>query len=896
MFDLEKALAAWRRSLTFNRNFQPEDVDELERHLRDQVRDLASEGMTEEEAFRTARAQFGQYGDVEKEYRKVRWESLSARGRTLEELGARWAMLVSYVFLALRSFRRYPLYFGLNLAGLAIGMAAALLIMLFIQHERSYDSFHSGADRIYRVVQKANTTYTSAMLAPSLLNDFIDVESSLRISERWFKVRVRSEQLINTEHRFFFADSTFFSVMGYPLMRGEAGSVLTAPFTVVLTESTARKYFGDEDPIGRTLNIKGLWDAYDFQVTGVAADMQGNSHFQFDFVASFDTRFQAGESRERIETWFSVGDRSYIKLREGASIDSVQAGMVAFANRNFPARVQRMDAEKVPEIYAFQPISEIHLESDLENEFGPNGDTRTLSIFAWVAVLILVVAWLNYINMATARTVARAREVGVRKVVGAARKQLVTQFLVESAMMMLLAGVLALSIATVALPAFGNMTGRMLAPGTLLGGELMIVWFSMLVLGVLLAGSLPAWSLSSLRPTQVIKGLVGSGGSNAGFRKGLVFVQFALSVMLLFGTSVMQRQLTFLQETRLGSNPDHVLVIENDRVFDSRTDDVFKDRLAAHSGVISVSSMESEIPLNTDMTMQLLAERPQGLPSEEVMKKSVYHTMVDHRFLETMQIKLLDGRDFTPVESTQEIDRSYLPTILNQKAVQVLGWEDPLGREFACCFARTPRVVGIMEDFHFESVKEEVKPLAISPAWGSFRILVRVQPERTADVIEYMTDVWEEMAPEWPLEWAFMNDKFAAAYTAEQRLANSFRLFTVLGTLIACLGLFGLATLVVQSRVREIGIRKAVGASAIQVATMVMGDLMRPISYAILVALPVAAWLARRWLEDFPYRIGLETPMFTWIIVITILVAGLTLSLHTWRAARINPADAIRYE
>lgn len=896
MFDLEKAIAAWRRSLTFNRTFQAEDVDELERHLRDQVRDLVDEGMSTEDAFRTAREQFGQYGDVEKEYRKVRWESLSFRGRTMEELSARWAMLLNYFRVAFRSFRRHPMYFGLNLGGLTIGMAAALLIMLFIRHEQSYDSFHNDADQIYRVVQTDHATSTSALLAPTLQQDYPDVEATTRISERWFEVRATRGDFVSMESRFFFVDSTFFDVLDFPLLVGNSNDVLDAPFSVVLTETMASKYFGDEDPIGKTLNIKGIWDAHDFTVTGIAADMQGNSHFQFDLLASFDTRYQAGESEERINTWYSVGERTYIRLRPGANISTLEENQLAFAKRHFPERAERVDPERLASMFTFQPIQDIHLHSNMDREFGPNGDPATLRIFGAVALLIILIAWLNYINMSTARYTARAREVGVRKVAGANRNQLATQFLTETGFVMATGVLLAFLVAWFFLPSFGELLGRQLVADSLVDVPFLGALLGLIVAGVLLAGAYPALVLANARPVHTLKGSVREGSTHDWMRKGLVFAQFALSVLLVFGTGIMQQQLDFLQQKRLGMNPDQVIIVENGGGLDSRTDETFKSMLEEHSSIVSVSAVNSDFPLVADMTMTLMEKRPQRpMPEGEVVKQ-VFHISTDTRFLETMEIELLQGRDFLRGEDSPDRSKENLPTIINQQAADILGWEDPIGKTFECCFNPMPVVVGVMEDFHFESAKNEIAPLAISPSWHSRRVLVRINADQVESAIEHISNSWDALAPDWPVQWSFMNDQFEAAYTAEQRLARSFRLFSILAVIIACLGLFGLSTLMVYSRVREIGIRKVVGASAERVVGLLMGDLLKPILLALIVAMPLAWWLAGRWLQDFPYRIDLGIAPFAQTALLTLLVAVVTISWHTWRAAHINPADAIRYE
>jgi putative ABC transport system permease protein len=895
MFDLEKAIAAWRRSLTFNRTFQAEDVDELERHLRDQVRDLVEEGMSQEAAFRRAREQFGQYGDVEREYRKVRWESLSSRGRTLEELGARWAMLMNYFRVAFRSFRRHPLYFGLNLGGLTIGMAAALLIMLFIRHENSYDAFHADADRIYRVVHGVGTTYQSAMLAPTLRADFSEIEAATRISERWFEVRVTKDAFAGMESDFFFVDSTFFDVFSYPLLSGEPDKVLDAPFSVVITESTARTYFGEEDPVGQVLKIRGLGTDYYFTVTGIAADMRGDSHFNFDLIASFSTRYRTNERRESIDSWMHSGDRTYIKLAPGSTIDPIASSVLDFAKRHLPDTVEKRGKDAAP-MFAFQPIQDIHLHSDIDNEFGPNGDPSTLRIFGIVALLIILIAWLNYVNMSTARYAARAREVGVRKVVGANRTQLASQFMIETGLIMISGIGLAFLVAWLALPAFGQLVGRVLEPSRLLDAGFFLALLSLLGLSIVLAGVYPALILARVRPAQTVKGLVGERASNTWLRKSLVFSQFALSVLLVFGTGIMHRQLDYLQSKRLGMNPDQVIIVENDGGLSSQTDDTFKSQLLGHPGIVSVSAISADFPLEADQTSMLMENRPQFPIPEEELAKRVFHTTADTRILETMEIDLIEGRGFREGEDQFDRDREQLPTIINRKAVEVLGWDDPIGQTFECCFSPTPVVVGVMEDFHFESAKKEIAPLAISPSWHSRRILVRIRPEETPQAIEHISDVWKELAPGWPLQWDFMNDRFAAAYTAEQRLARSFKLFSILAVIIACLGLFGLSTLMVHSRVREIGIRKVVGASAERVVGLLMGDLLRPILLALIVAMPLAWWLASRWLQDFPYRIDLGIAPFAQTAVLTLLVAVVTISWHTWRAAHINPADAIRYE
>ena len=799
-------------------------------------------------------------------------------------------MFKNHLLIAFRQLRRQRLYFVISVAGLGVSIAACLLIWLFVHDELSYDRFHENADRIFRVVRREQLP-TSAALAPTMADEIPAVEKAVRLSRRWPEVLVTHEGGSAYEQGFFFTDSTFFDVFSFPLLAGDPKTVLSRPFSVVITETIAERYFGNEDPLGRQINLKGPWDAYNFEITGVAYDPPHNSHFKFSFLGSFDTRYRTDPSPEDIGHWFQVGELTYVLLKSPGDSAAVSATLPDFFVRHEGVHFADREMPDPSTIYSLQPITDIHLYSHLGEELEPNAEVRYLYIFSIVAFVILLIACINYTNLATAQSTRRAKEIGVRKVAGASRSQLVMQFLMESAMTSAAALVIGVLLVVAGLSWFNGLTGKQLSLGILAGSEFWVPAMSVGIVISLFAGVYPAFFLSRFKPARVLKGsVVRTGKPNRFFRSTLVVIQFAASVILIVGTLVVQSQLGYLKEKRLGLNPDQVLVLPT-RDAISRSYEAFKNEILKHPRIVQVSRSTSELPGRLDQMLTLYPELPK--PGEE--PEEAFAIAVGADFLSMMEIPLIAGRAFLP-EDFEHGQSEIMPVLINRTAARQFGWEDPLGQEFACCFQPTARVVGLVEDFHYHSLKERIAPIALLPTWWTRLVLVKAQPEQLPETIEFIRSTWAEFAPGIPFEYTFMDDRFHQIYDAEERLANVFGIFSFLAIVIACCGLFGLAAYTSEQRTKEIGIRKVMGATVNQIIVLLSRDFLRLVLISIILAAPLAYLLVMRWLEDFPYRTEIRPSFFIAASGAAIIISMVTVSSRAIRAALTRPADTLRYE
>ncbi len=817
-------------------------------------------------------------------------------------------MLKNYAKIIYRTLARSPGYTAINVGGLALGVAGCILIALFVRDELSYDRFHEKADRIYRVTNRGERLATSALLAPTMEEELPEVERAVRLSRRWSfaddVLVTRGDASFYEGGFLFFTDPAFFEVFSFPLLKGNPETALERPFTVVLSETMARKYFGGEDPIGKTLTIEGPWDAHDFTVTGVVEDAPSNSHFTYSFLASFATRFQTDPGPENILHWGYVTDYTYVLLDEANDIGALRAKMPDFYRRHHGERLAGMPDDQKPDLsnaYTFQPLPSIHLHSHLEGELKPNSEVRYLYIFSAVALLILLIAGINYMTLATARAAQRAREVGVRKVVGATRGQLVRQFLGESALLTALALALAACVVRFGLPAFNQFTGKEISIGfasapwfwpALLGGGLLIS---------LLAGGYPALVLSGFRPTLAMKGLTGRSASNAWFRSSLVTLQFAISIALIASTLIVQSQLGYMKNKRLGLNPEQVIVLDTRGKLGSVSQRFgpFKQELLRNPAITHVTAVNPGLPTPADYSHRLFPKNPREASSREEAEAMPRATVLSAGmgFLETLDIPLVKGRALRPTDfDSIRAEGGFTPVLINQAAADAFGWEEPLGKEFACCLRPTPRVVGVVEDFHYQSLKQRIAPLAVVPTWWSRHVLVRAQTDDLPATLNYIEAQWNDTAPDYPFAYTFLDSRFAALYDAEERLAQVFGVFALLAIGIACMGLFGLAAYVAGTRTREIGIRKVLGASVASIVALLSKDFFRLVLLALAVAAPVAYVAMQYWLEDFAYRIEIGPWVFVGAGAAAFLAALLAVGYQSIKAALADPVKSLRHE
>ena len=798
-------------------------------------------------------------------------------------------MLKNLLVVALRSLRRNRVYAALNVLGLAVGLACCVLVFLFVRDELSYDRFHPNADRIVRIgtdfemeggVQKyANS---QGLLAPALEADLPEVEHAVRVIGGDFVVRV--DDTVLQETNVAYVDSTFFLVFdGFRLLRGDPATALDAPGQAVLSESLARKYFGDADPIGQTL----LDRDQPITVTGVMADPPPQSHLRLDAVVSLST---ASDPGWWYRNWFSVNFQTYALLRSDTDFAAFEAKLPAFAERRAGDEMREMG-----NTFAFRPehLTDVYLRSDRSPEWA-RGDLGALRIFSAVALFVLLIACVNFTNLATARSLDRAKEVGVRKTLGAQRVQLGAQFLAEAVLLSSVALAVAFSLVQLALPAFNTLTEKSLALGDLGWGGLGFVGVA-LVAG-LLAGAYPALMLSGFEPAAVLKGRFSTGRQGVALRQGLVVLQFAISVALIAATAIVFGQLDYMQSRSLGfdagsDETGQLLAIEfgGDTNVQERLDAI-KQRFAEHPDVIGVTSSITT-PTGFHPSAGGEIERPEG----GMRDFSVEPYLVDDAFVDVFGIELVAGR----APGHELISDSLAAYVLNETAVREAGFpsnEAVLGKK-ASFWGYNGEVVGVVRDFHTRGVQQPVEPVGIvvTDLYQSV-LTLRVGTADLPRTLDELEAIWADVAPQRPFTARFLDEAFGAQYAAERRFGQIFGILAGLAIFIACLGLFGLAAYAVQQRTKEIGIRKVLGASAQNVVVLLTKDVLALVGIAFVLAVPVVWFAMDRWLDGFAYRIDLGALPFALAGAAALVIALATVSIHTLRAATADPVRSLRHE
>jgi putative ABC transport system permease protein len=807
-------------------------------------------------------------------------------------------MFRNYLKVAVRNFVSRPGFSFINVLGLAVGVACCLLILLFVRDERSFDRHNERLDRIYRVGLSAfinnNSTesvVSSAPMAKALVDEIPEIEAAARVRNFGFPV-FRTGDKVFSEERVFWVDNAFFDIFTVPFIAGDPRTALEKPLSIVLTRSMARKYFGGEDPLGKTLNADGTRD---YVITGVVEDPPRNSHFHYDFLASVETY---ADSRSPV--WVNNNYLTYFLLREGARAEAVAAKMPGLVRKHVGPQVQAAIGISLDEFIAsggrydffIQPVKDIHLRSHYEHELEPNGDIAYVYIFSVIALGILAVAVINFVNLATARSARRAREVGVRKTLGSHRAQLVRQFLFESALMALLAVLLALLLVQILLPAFNRITGKDLAmpyaesPYTV-PGLLALV----LVVGVL-AGIYPAFFLASFDPVTVLKTETAGRSRKSHLRNVLVVLQFAVSIVLLIGTMIVHRQMDYIQTRNLGFNREQVVVVE-------KTDDignqlrVFKQELLANPRILSASNTDRLIGDDFGSSVFRLA----GAAGEE--NHLLWTCRTDEDFAKTYQIEMAAGRFF---EAARPTDAQAV--VINESAARKLGLTDPAGKQIVAvgptpARSQTLTIIGVTKDFHFQSLHTEIRPLIIGSfgerGFGRF-LSVRIRPENIRETIGFMDRTWRGFARNQAFEYQFFDDHFARLYQAEEQTGQVFLAFSVLAVFVAGLGLFGLSAFVAEQRTKEIGIRKTLGATVGGVSLLLAGQFVKWVLVANIVAWPLGYYVMHRWLQKFAYRASVSPAPFILTALLVLAFALLTVSYQTIKAATADPVKSLKYE
>jgi putative ABC transport system permease protein len=799
-------------------------------------------------------------------------------------------MIKNYLKIALRNLARHKGYAFINVMGLAVGIAASVLIALYVVDELGYDRFHENAGRIHRITadwsnkgdSKIHQLGTPWILAKTIRDKYPQVEALTQITGPLGDIVLRKDELALKETEVFAADASFFDVFSFPLVKGDPRKALADPNAIVLSESLAAKCFGKDDPLGRTIEVQVSGRRTPQRVTGVMRDVPRNSHFRFEMLVSMPTLYPTPSTG-----WTNNNYVTYLLLARGVTRARMEEKLV---------EIDRVEYEggrpHIPWIWTLEPITRIHLYSDLVTGNQPNGSIAYVRLFTLVAVLILVIAGINFVNLATARSARRAREVGIRKVVGSLKSQLIGQFLGESVLMSVVALIFAVGLIQLALPSYRHLTGRALAL-PYFGSPWVIPGLLGLALAVgLLAGLYPAFFLSSYKQTEVLKGSR-FGGRNRGalaLRNGLVVFQFAMSVILIIGSLVIGRQLDFIKNQRLGFDKDNVVAIHNaDNLGPSL--EAFRERLKQLPDITGVTAA-GDVPGWGTPNWGIGVE---GVQTERPLNMNFM--TCDQDFAEVLDIRMTEGR-FMSREHPSDVDA----VVINGKAKEYFGLADPVGKKLRIWWTRKDlTIIGVIDDFHFESLHRDVRPMGyvMPETIASTRkpfLLAKIRSTRTTEVLSYIEKAWASLAEGLPFEFTFLDDRIDGLYQNDNRAGKIVSMFSVLAVFVSCLGLFGLAAFVTEQRTKEVGIRKILGARLSSVLWLHTSQFVKWVALANLIAWPVGYWMMGRWLRGFALRTSLDAGIFLASGLAALAIAVLTVSFQVLRAATANPSDALRYE
>ncbi len=794
-------------------------------------------------------------------------------------------MIKNYLLLAVKNLRKQKLFSLINILGLTIGITCCLMLFLFILNEFSYDNFHKNGKNIYRIMRVGETNgerreipYVSAAYAPALANDFSDViKQVIRVDHD--NDLISYNNISFNEKNIYLTDDNFFSFFSFPLIKGDPATVLKDPNSIVLTQSSAKKYFGNEDPIGKILQFN---KDQQLKVTGIAKDVPVNSHLQFDMVIPLEIL------RPMQPDWFTNFPNNtlftYIQLKPDADPSQLEKRFPAFMDK-YLGKYYALSGHKMGLIA--KPLSKVYFASDAFDNV-KHGNKKMVYIFMSIAILILVIACINFINLATARATDRSKEVGLRKVLGAVKKQLIGQFILESVLFATLACFLSVGLLQLLMPTYTNLLGYKLPS---FWGD---PWIYVFVIGIilvigLLAGSYPALLLSSFSPIESLKGKLKVGKGGAFFRKALVVFQFGISVLLIISVVVINNQMSFVKNTDLGFNKEQSVIVRFDNLDISRKKKQFKNELLTIPSVQNVSLMSGE-PGGFHDTYSFVAEA-------DPTQKYLFNTeFTDLDFVKTLGLKIIAGRDLSEnfgTDSTQAV-------LINRTAANKLGYtpEQAIGKWIRNVSVDRLRhtIVGVVEDYHYVSLKTPIGPLVISPEKDNRLALIKLKTSHLQSTIKDIKKVYADAAPDYPFEHSFLDERFDQLYRTESRQESVLSIFSIIAIFVACLGLFGLASYTAIKRTKEVGVRKVLGSSVQNIVLLLSKDLLKPVMLGALIAIPIGYYAMNKWLQGFAYRIGFHWWMFVIAVATAIIIALLTVGVQAVKAAIANPVKSLRTE
>jgi putative ABC transport system permease protein len=808
-------------------------------------------------------------------------------------------MFKNYFKTAWRNLNMNKFISFINLFGLTVGLSCCLLIAIYILNELSYDRYNKNADNIYRIERTFLNAETGALslelgavappFAPLLQNDFKDIKEVTSILPAGTSAIKYGENIFNQDN-VFFADENLFNVFDFKITKGNPAVALRDPFSAMLTEETAKKYFGNDNPMNKIIRLN---NQYDFKVTGIYKALPANSHWHPDVMISFNTLKDSAIYGENnlMTNWGNNSFYTYLLLPEHFNPKKLETQFPAFQNRHIPAEGKFKASDY--SILSLRKLTAIHLYSHTDEELEINGDIKRVYIFSAIALFILLIACINYMNLSSARSVLRAKEIGVRKTAGARKGELVAQFLCESVFIAWLAATLAFVLTIVALPWLNQLSGQQLSVHSLGQWEVLIAILLLPFLVGILSGIYPALYLSSFQPIKVLKGVIIKGGGNISFRKALVIFQFSISIILIIATVIVFQQLNYIQNKSLGFDRGHVITLRNNNGLDHSFQS-FKHELLSNSNIKEVSR-SSRIP-----TGRLLDSQGSQLNRGDSLapsKADIKYVVADENFIPTYGIKIVAGRNFFKDYGMDT--SSFLINETAVKALELKSNEDAIGKQFQYGMQKGT-IAGVFNDFNFESLHQRIIPLVLFESRaddGSDYNNISIKTYgNVSGALAQIEKTWKKYLPEIPYEYKFLDDRYAKLYESENRQSSIFTIFSCIAIFIACLGLFGLSAFTITQRVKEIGVRKVLGASTGSIVKLISKDFLLLVVIAAVIAFPVAWYAMDHWLQDFAYRINIDWWVFVLAGIIALVIAFVTISFQAIKAARANPVKSLRTE
>ena len=810
-------------------------------------------------------------------------------------------MFRNFLTAAFRNLRKHKFYSFINILGLSIGLTSFILISLYVKDELSYDLFHPDVNQMYRMDFTGSingndfvTALASVPTAATMLEEYPEVTEAVRLrqqGERILKIK-DSEQSFKVED-VTFADANFFEFFNFTLIAGDVKTVLERPNTIAISESVAKKIFGNSNPIGQELLIS---NEHDYEVTGVYADMPPQSHFHFDIILAME-----GLEEAKSQFWLSFNFNTYIKLSEGSNPGILEAKFPALIEKYIGPEVEQFMGATMEEFaeagnvagFSLFPVKDIHLYSDKLGDLEPNGDINYVYIFSAIAGFILLLACINFMNLATARSASRAKEVGVRKTMGAYKSHLIKQFLSEAIMICLVSFLIALALSAIALPAFEELSNKTLYLADLFSPFFVVTMSGIMLLVGLLAGSYPAFYLSAFKPVDVLKGKLTLGMKSGGIRSILVVLQFTVSIIMIVGTAIVFDQLAFIQNKKLGFNKDQVIMIDDAWLLGDKIS-AYKTEALRDTKVLS-GTVATFLPVNTTNNNNLWFKGQSAGSGESHV---LHNYRIDEDYIETLGMEMTLGRSFS-----REFPNDTTKILINEVAAGQLGFENPIG-QFMSTYGGSQenptsdvfQIVGVVKNFHYQSLRDRIDPLIFMLDDARGYISFRIKTEDISSTIAHLRSTWDEFSAGQPFEYTFLDQEFNLLYENEEQISEIFGVFAFLSIFIACLGLYALAAFTAEQRTKEIGIRKVLGATIMSIITLLSKEFSRLVIISFILAVPVAYYFMSQWLADFEYRTVVKWQTFIIAGVVAFLVASLTMGSQSYQAARVNPARSLKDE